>query len=160
MQPFIDCMAKQGVTLPPPGQGPDEQGDDNGSENQGADGGNRQDFDKAREACASLAPPGGFGGDRGPGGERALPSAPANTGSTAPITMTDVAKHSTAADCWSVISGNVYDLTAWIPLHPGGSAVVTSLCGIDGTDAYTSRHQGQREPEQVLARLQVGVLVG
>ena len=35
-------------------------------------------------------------------------------------TTTEVAGHNNATSCWTIVNGNVYDLTAWIDLHPGG----------------------------------------
>ncbi|NQW73352.1 MAG: hypothetical protein HQ453_11520 [Actinobacteria bacterium] len=31
-----------------------------------------------------------------------------------------VAKHSTASSCWSIVGKSVYDLTKFIPFHSGG----------------------------------------
>jgi cytochrome b involved in lipid metabolism len=51
-------------------------------------------------------------------------------------TLADVAKHATAADCWMVLNTNkVYNFTAFIPTHPGGSGMATS-CGTDGTARF------------------------
>ncbi|TEX50436.1 MAG: hypothetical protein B7C55_10595 [Actinomycetales bacterium mxb001] len=83
----------------------------------------------------------------------ASPAAP-GTG----LTMADVAQHSSPDDCWSVVNGVVYDLTAWISEHPGGPDVITGMCGIDATQAFTGMHGGQAEPESVLAGFEVGPL--
>lgn len=40
-----------------------------------------------------------------------------------------VAKHATARDCWLVISGGVYDVTAYLSEHPGGEDVVLDMAG-------------------------------
>lgn len=51
-------------------------------------------------------------------------------------TLADVAKHATAADCWMVLNTNkVYNVTAYIPGHPGGNTMVP-YCGKDGTQAF------------------------
>jgi cytochrome b involved in lipid metabolism len=55
---------------------------------------------------------------------------------TASYTLADVAKHATATDCWMVLNSNkVYNVTAFIPMHPGGNIMVAS-CGKDGTAAF------------------------
>ncbi len=92
-------------------------------------------------------------------------SAPASAaaeggGGGASVTLADVAAHSTSADCWTAIGDGVYDVTDWITAHPGGSAVIEALCGKDGTAAYTGQHEGEGEPDEELAELQVGVLAG
>jgi len=72
--------------------------------------------------------------------------------------MEEVKKHSTAADCWAVISGSVYDLTKWAALHPGGPAIIRSLCGRDSTVDFLGRHANQPDPERVLSGYLVGKL--
>ena len=44
---------------------------------------------------------------------------------TAVYTKEDVAKHSTATDLWTVIDGDVYDLTEFADMHPGSFEVKT-----------------------------------
>ena len=83
----------------------------------------------------------------------AAPAAPAGA-----ITMADVAKHNSASDCWSAVSGNVYDLTAWISQHPGGSGSIVGMCGVDGTAGFDGQHAGQARPAQELASFLVGPL--
>ena len=63
-------------------------------------------------------------------------------GITAPDVITfssvEVATHNTEADCWTIIGGTVYDITNYIPLHPGGEEVLRA-CGTDGTTLFNSR---------------------
>lgn len=72
--------------------------------------------------------------------------------------MAQVAMHASAASCWSVIRGNVYDLTSWITKHPGGQAAILQLCGKDGTAAFVGQHGGSPQQESVLATFKIGVL--
>ncbi len=85
-------------------------------------------------------------------------SSPAASAAPGAITMADVAKHSTAQDCWSVVDGKVYDLTQWIPQHPGGPGVIEGMCGVDGTDAYNGQHGGSAEIAGILATFEIGTL--
>ena len=57
----------------------------------------------------------------------------------ATYTAAQVAQHNTASDCWLIISGNVYDVTNFIPIHPGGNAIVP-YCGTDATTIFDSIH--------------------
>lgn len=74
-------------------------------------------------------------------------------------TMSQVALHNTSASCYSVVSGNVYDLTTWISQHPGGKTAITGMCGVDATSAFINQHGGQSNPEKELVSLKIGVLV-
>ncbi|MGB2580488.1 MAG: cytochrome b5-like heme/steroid binding domain-containing protein [Minisyncoccia bacterium] len=49
------------------------------------------------------------------------------------FTTTGVAKHSSENDCWVIINEKVYDLTAYIPMHPGGQSEIINRCGGDAT---------------------------
>jgi cytochrome b involved in lipid metabolism len=73
-------------------------------------------------------------------------------------TLAEVSAHSTAADCWTAISGVVYDVTKWEGLHPGGQARIVSLCGTDGTAAFQAQHGTQTKPNEILATYQIGTL--
>lgn len=54
------------------------------------------------------------------------------------FTMGEVASHSSRTDCWTIISGQVYELTDFINRHPGGDEVLRA-CGTDATTLFTSR---------------------
>jgi uncharacterized protein YjdB len=73
-------------------------------------------------------------------------------------TLADVAMHNSSTDCWVAIQGNVYNLTAFIPLHPGGAGTITGLCGTDGTAAINSSPHGASVLEEV-AQYIIGALV-
>jgi cytochrome b involved in lipid metabolism len=74
-------------------------------------------------------------------------------------TLADVKLHNTKASCWTSINGSVYDVTSWISQHPGGSAAIVGLCGIDGSSAFSGQHGGQARPASELASFKIGVLV-
>ena len=69
-----------------------------------------------------------------------------------------VAQNNTAAKCWSIIDGVVYDLTQWIRSHPGGAAPIEFLCGKDGTNAFNAQHGGRPSPAARLATYLLGPL--
>ncbi|MBI3888291.1 Ig-like domain-containing protein [Candidatus Nomurabacteria bacterium] len=68
----------------------------------------------------------------------------ANVAQAATFTLADVAAHSTAADCWTVVNNNVYNLTSYISQHPGGVATITQMCGIDGTTVLNNSGHGSQ----------------
>lgn len=86
----------------------------------------------------------------------ATPTPTPTTGGTLNAAL--VATHNTATNCWSIVNGNVYNLTAWINAHKGGSGVIVSMCGIDATAAFNAQHGNQREPKSKLAAFIVGAV--
>jgi len=83
---------------------------------------------------------------------------PSASAAAAGYTIANVKANASATSCWTVIKGNVYNLTAWINQHPGGSSSIKSLCGIDGSAAFAAQHQGQSKPESRLAGYLLGPL--
>lgn len=74
------------------------------------------------------------------------------------ITLAQIAKHNTRTSCWSAVNGSVYDLTSWIPNHPGGEQVILSMCGIDGSVGYNGQHGSSAKPAKMLAGFKLGTL--
>jgi cytochrome b involved in lipid metabolism len=72
--------------------------------------------------------------------------------------MAEVATHDSKSSCWTAIRGAVYDLTDWVGKHPGGEEAIASLCGKDGTQSFVAQHEGQENPESVLAGYRIGAL--
>jgi len=81
---------------------------------------------------------------------------PKPTAEQSGYTMEKVRANNSEASCWSVIDGNVYDLTKWIGSHPGGRGNILSLCGKNGTTEFAAKHRGDPNPQ---ARLK-GFLLG
>ncbi|MFZ8847616.1 MAG: cytochrome b5 domain-containing protein [Minisyncoccia bacterium] len=73
-------------------------------------------------------------------------------------TMEEVAKHNSKESCWTVIRGEVYDLTNWIDKHPGGADKILKICGKDGTDLFVRQHGGKEKPEKILESFEIGTL--
>jgi len=84
-------------------------------------------------------------------------SSPSTSASTS-YTLSDVAKHDAAEDCWAAIDGGVYDLTSWISRHPGGPDKIEPLCGTDATQKFRTQHDSQEKPNNQLASFRVGDL--
>ena len=76
-----------------------------------------------------------------------------DTGETVTYTLADVAIHNTKSDCWTVIAGDVYDLSPLLASgkHPGGDAAVQA-CGKDGTTLFETRPMGSGTPHSTKAR--------
>jgi cytochrome b involved in lipid metabolism len=58
------------------------------------------------------------------------------------ISSSELALHNTESDCWVAYEGNVYDVTSFLPVHPGGSAKIAQYCGTSGAfeNAFTQKH--------------------
>jgi len=76
-----------------------------------------------------------------------------------PLTLDEVKKHNSAIDCWSIIDGNVYDLTNWVESHPGGNERITAICGKDGTSSFLGKHSNSNSAKSQLNRFELGKLV-
>jgi predicted heme/steroid binding protein len=76
-----------------------------------------------------------------PTGEGELPS----------YTLDEIAKHNQANDCWMAIEGQVYDVTSFIPQHPGGRAILEG-CGKDATELFNTRPMGSGTAHSERAR--------
>lgn len=55
---------------------------------------------------------------------------------TATLTLAEVAQHGSESDCWTIVSGKVYDVTSVITTHPGGQKPILESCGKDGTSEF------------------------
>jgi len=94
------------------------------------------------------------GASSGSSSSGALPG----TGTTVALTSAEVQKHNTGTDCWSVIKGEVYDLTAYVKNHPGGANLIKAICGKDGSTSFASQHAGAAKPKNILAAFALGPL--
>lgn len=74
------------------------------------------------------------------------------------LTLEEVKKHASSTSCWSIVYENVFDLTKWIPLHPGGAEKIRAICGVDGTSAFERQHTGDGGAASQLSRYFLGKL--
>ncbi|TEB39247.1 hypothetical protein FA13DRAFT_459719 [Coprinellus micaceus] len=58
----------------------------------------------------------------------------------APWSLNEVSEHNSAQSCWVVIHNNVYDVTEFLPEHPGGAAIILRYAGGDATEVYDQIH--------------------
>ena len=53
----------------------------------------------------------------------------------------EIAKHNTQKDCWVVVDKVVYDLTEFLPDHPGGIKAPLIYAGKDATEEFNMLHK-------------------
>ena len=58
-----------------------------------------------------------------------------------PIPMSEVRRHSTEFDCWSVLRGKVYNLTPYLHYHPGSAEELMRGAGRDCTSLFDKYHR-------------------
>lgn len=56
-------------------------------------------------------------------------------------TLAEVAKHNSAEDCWVIIDEEIYDVTKFLPDHPGGSKALLVYAGRDATEEFDMLHE-------------------
>jgi cytochrome b involved in lipid metabolism len=93
-----------------------------------------------------------------PAATPAASAIPTPTATTSGYTMAQVSANNSAKSCWAVVEGSVYNLTAWINSHPGGSGAILSLCGTEATSSFKGKHGNQSRPAAQLSGYLLGPL--
>lgn len=58
-------------------------------------------------------------------------------------TNKEVAIHNHVKDCWIILHNKVYDVTSYLPEHPGGDLMILLTAGLDATDEFEDEaHSG------------------
>ena len=52
------------------------------------------------------------------------------------IAMEDVESHKTKEDCWTVVDGLVYNITPFVPFHPGGKMKIMQGAGKEASTVF------------------------
>ena len=86
------------------------------------------------------------------------PTSPASPTGTIKLSASEVVTHNSRSDCWSIVRGNVYNLTSYVQKHPGGASVIANICGKDGSGAFTNQHNSQSKPNNVLSGFLLGAV--
>jgi cytochrome b involved in lipid metabolism len=56
------------------------------------------------------------------------------------ITAAQISAHNNINDCWVIVSGKVYNVTNFIPMHSGGANTIIPYCGKDATTAFDTKN--------------------
>jgi len=83
-----------------------------------------------------------------------------DAGGAAGYTLEEVAKHTTKADCWVVVSGQVLNVTNFLSQHPGGELAILTFAGKDATEEFNMIHPpdviGKYAPDAIIGVLGAG----
>lgn len=60
-------------------------------------------------------------------------SSESTPGSSAIFTWDEIRTHALPEDKWLVIDGDVYDISKWSRIHPGGKAIISHYAGQDAS---------------------------
>mmetsp|Transcript_7417 Transcript_7417/g.12474 ORF Transcript_7417/g.12474 Transcript_7417/m.12474 type:complete len:166 (+) Transcript_7417:77-574(+) len=74
------------------------------------------------------------------------------------VTRNELSKHITENDCWTILHGKVYDITAYLEYHPGGKRELMKGAGKDCTALFNKFH-AYVEYELLLSKCEIGILV-
>ncbi|KAI1335445.1 FMN-dependent dehydrogenase [Xylariaceae sp. FL0016] len=58
----------------------------------------------------------------------------------APLSGSEVAQHSGKDSCWVIVHGKAYDVTDFLPEHPGGPGIILAYAGKDATAEFEPIH--------------------
>ncbi|KAI5954253.1 hypothetical protein KGF54_002028 [Candida jiufengensis] len=56
------------------------------------------------------------------------------------LSIEEVSKHNNRKDCWVIVHDKAYDLTEFMPEHPGGEAIILKYGGKDATKVFDPVH--------------------
>ncbi|KAI9704537.1 MAG: Cytochrome b2, mitochondrial precursor [Bogoriella megaspora] len=56
------------------------------------------------------------------------------------LTGEQVAEHNSRESCWVIVHGRAYDVTEFLPEHPGGPKIILKYAGKDATEEYDPIH--------------------
>ncbi len=77
------------------------------------------------------------------------------------ITSSILATHNTKEDCWVGYKGKAYDITSFIPNHPGGENAIAKNCGTSAEfeNAFTKKHGTSKAPMFMKVTIYKGDLI-
>ncbi len=74
------------------------------------------------------------------------------------FTLEEIGKHNTREDCWTVIGGQVADVTSFFGIHPGGDRDLAKACGIDASVIFARQREHDPEGYEKLKEFVIGTL--
>jgi len=73
------------------------------------------------------------------------------------FTLGEVQKHNTKKDAWTIIENKVYNISSWIPKHPGGEIIMKAI-GKDATQLFIEHGHPSYVKKTILPKYYIGNL--
>ena len=80
------------------------------------------------------------------------------TGMPQTLSATEVAAHNRPDDCWVVVHGVVYDVTSFLPSHPGGPMLLLPWAGADASVPFEETRHSQEARRRLSITLEARAL--
>ena len=74
------------------------------------------------------------------------------------ISLSEVKKHNTKNDAWTIIENKVYNISSWIPKHPGGEIIMQAV-GKDATQLFLNNNHPSYVKKTILPKYYIGNLI-
>ncbi len=73
-------------------------------------------------------------------------------------TEKEVSAHNTPEDSWTIIDNNVYNITGFMKIHPGGSLILSKFAGKNATNVFNNvvKHTKNRSVHQISKLIKIG----
>jgi len=90
--------------------------------------------------------------------QEAVTKGPNSDSESGKVPLSELEKHNNLQDCWIVYKRKVYDITSYLPRHPGTAGAITPYCGssTEFEKEFTKKH-GTSKVELLM---KVGTFVG
>ena len=73
------------------------------------------------------------------------------------ISLGEVKKHNKKSNAWTIIDNKVYNISSWIPKHPGGDIIMQAL-GKDATQLFLNNNHPDYVKKTILPKYYIGNL--
>ncbi|KAK9467977.1 FMN-dependent dehydrogenase-domain-containing protein [Lipomyces arxii] len=74
------------------------------------------------------------------------------------LTGADIAKHNSKESCWVIVHGKAYDVTEFLPEHPGGQKIILKYAGKDATKEFDPIHPSDTLDKYLPAEKHLGTV--
>ncbi len=74
------------------------------------------------------------------------------------ISLSLLSPHNSVNDCWVSYNGKVYDVSSYLPKHPGSTGAISPFCGT--AEGFKNAFEKKHGTKMVSALMKFGVLMG